>query len=94
MEDFKNEKSFPVPLWIGWLINIIGWIAFVATMNSAIEFITAAFSLGCVFIGFKHQQAGTAPSFDIDRLSPNTLIYASAIQAIWMLTWATGIVGL
>ena len=94
MENIKNENSFPVPLWIGWLINIIGWIAFVATMNSVIEFITAALSIGCVFIGFKHKQAGTAPSFDIERLSPINLIYAAAFQAIWMLTWATGIIDL
>ena len=91
MTDLKNENSFPIPLSVGWGINIAGWVLFATTMNTAIELITAILCIGCVYVGYKHKDTETPPAFGNENLTAQNLIYASAFEAVWMLTWATGL---
>ena len=49
MSDSTNQNSFPIPLAVGWGVNIIGWVLFATTMNTAIELITAILCMGCVY---------------------------------------------
>jgi len=83
----EDQKSFAIPLSVGWILNIVGWVVFISTMDHTLEFITALVCMGCVYVGYKHKQIGTAP-FMIDRMSAGNLIYASAFEAVWMLCWA------
>ena len=83
----ESNNTFAIPLSVGWILNILGWIGFVSTMDHTLEFITAVVCLGCVYIGYKHKQMGTGP-FLTDRMTAENLIYASAIEAVWMLCWA------
>lgn len=83
----EEQKSFPIPLSVGWILNILGWMIFISTMDHTLEFITAIVCMGCVYIGYKHKQIGTGP-FMIDSMSAANLIYASAFEAVWMLCWA------
>lgn len=93
MEKTTNEKGFPIPLWAGWVVNIVGWVLFVSTMNHALEIITAVLCIVCVYVAYKHKQAGTPPFLGMERLSANNLIYSSAFEAIWMLAWGLGFFG-
>jgi hypothetical protein len=93
MENTTNEKKFPIPLWAGWVVNIVGWVLFVSTTNHALEIITAILCIGCVYVAYKHKQAGTPPFLEIENLSANNLIYSSAFEAIWMLAWGLGFFG-
>ena len=94
MENTTNEKGFPIPLWAGWVVNIVGWVMFVYTfvtnLNRTLEIITALLCIGCVYGAYKHKQAGTSPFLGMERLSANNLIYSSAFEAIWMLAWGLG----
>ncbi len=93
MENSKKEKGFPIPLMAGWVVNILGWVLFVSTMNHVLEIITAILCIGCVYVAYKHKQVGTSPFLGMERLSANNLIYSSAFEAIWMLTWGLGFFG-
>ena len=93
MENSTIKEGFPIPLWAGWVVNIIGWVLFVSTMNHVLEIITALLCIGCVYVAYKHKQAGTSPFLGMDRLSANNLIYASAFEAVWMLGWGLGLFG-
>tara|TARA_B110000908_G_scaffold167621_1_gene220896 strand:- start:1774 stop:2055 length:282 start_codon:yes stop_codon:yes gene_type:complete len=93
MENSTSENGFPIPLWAGWGVNILGWVLFISTMNHALEIITALLCIGCVYVAFKHKQAGTPPSLGMERLTANNLMYSSAFEAIWMLSWGLGFFG-
>ena len=93
MENSTIKEGFPIPLWAGWVVNIVGWVLFVSTMNHVLEIITALLCIGCVYVAYKHKQAGTSPFLGMDRLSANNLIYASAFEAVWMLGWGLGLFG-
>ena len=93
MENSTNEKGLPIPLWAGWVVNIVGWVLFLYTFNHALEITTALLCVGCVYVAYKHKQAGTAPFLGMERLSANSLIYSSAFEAIWMLAWGLGFFG-
>ena len=93
MENSTIKKGFSIPLWAGWGVNILGWVLFVSTMNHVLEIITALLCIGCVYVAYKHKQAGTTPFLGMERLSANNLIYSSAFEAIWMLAWGLGFFG-
>ena len=93
MENSPNTGTFPIPLWVGWAINIIGWVLFVSTFNHVLEIVTAILCIGCVYVAYKHKQSNTPAVMNIERLSPSNLIYASAFEAVWMLSWGLGIWG-
>ena len=93
MENSTSENEFPIPLWAGWVVNIVGWVLFVATMNHALEITTGLLCIGCVYVAYKHKQAGTSPFLGMDRLSANNLLYASAFEAVWMFAWGLGFFG-
>jgi len=89
----QNSSAFPIPLWLGWVINIAGWLLFVSTNNHALEIITGLLCVGCVYAGYKHKQAATPPFLGRVSLSAGNLIYVSAFEAIWMFTWGLGFFG-
>ena len=89
----ENKNSFPIPLWLGWLINIIGWVLFVSTFNHTLEIVTGLLCIGCIYVGYKHKQIGTSPFLGMSSLSAGNLIYASAFEAIWMFAWGFGFFG-
>jgi len=91
MSDSTNQNSFPIPLSVGWGINIVGWVLFATTFDHTIELITAVLCIGCVYVGYKHKDTDTAPAFGNENLTAQNLIYASAFEAVWMLTWAFGV---
>lgn len=93
MENSTNENGFLIPLWAGWAVNIVGWVMFMFTTNHELEITTAILCIGCVFIAYKHKQAGTPPFLDMERLSAHNLIYSSALEAIWMFVWGLGLFG-
>jgi hypothetical protein len=93
MENSTSENGVPIPLWAGWVVNIVGWVLFVATMNHALEITTGLLCIGCVYVAYKHKQAGTSPFLGMDRLSANNLLYASAFEAVWMFAWGLGFFG-
>jgi hypothetical protein len=86
-----TDALLKIPLGAGWVVNIVGWVLFVSTMNPALEIITALLCIGCVYFAYKHKQAGTPPFFGMSSLSAGNLIYASAFEAIWMLAWGLGV---
>ncbi len=87
----NTSKEFPVPLWVGWAVNVLGWLLFVATFNHAIELITGILCAGCVYVGYVHKNNGSEPALGMDYLTAERLIYASGVEAIWMFAWAFGI---
>lgn len=89
----QNSTSFPIPLWVGWVVNLAGWVLFVSTFEQAIELVAGLLCLGCVFIGYKHKQMKSPAFLDMDTLSPGNLIYSSAFEAIWMFSWGLGLFG-
>lgn len=91
MENSTNEKGFPIPLWAGWLVNIVGWVMFVSTMDHTLEIITALLCIGCVYVAYKHKQAGTSPVLGRENLSANNLMYSSAFEALFMLIFGLGL---
>ena len=86
-------NTFAIPLWLGWLVNIIGWVLFVSTFNHALEIITGILCVGCVYVGYKHKQTETPPVLGVGSLSPQNLIIFSSIEAIWMFAWGFGLFG-
>lgn len=93
MEGSSNSNVFPIPLGAAWIINVIGWVLFVSTMNHGLELLTSLLCLGCVYVGIQHKKINTPPFLDNERLSANNLIYASAFEAIWMFAWGIGLFG-
>lgn len=93
MGNSTNDKILQVPLWAGWMVNILGWILFISTSNHFLEIITALLCVGCVYLAYLHKQAGTGPIFNSSYLSANNLIYTSAFEAIWMFLFGFGIIG-
>lgn len=89
----QSANSFLVPLGLGWVINLIGWVLFVSTFNHALEIFTGIICVGCVYVGYRHNQINTKPFLGISSLSPSNLIYASAVEAIWMFAWGFGFFG-
>jgi hypothetical protein len=87
----QNSNTFPIPLGLGWAINVIGWVVFVSTLDHTLETITGLLCVGCAWVGYKHKQAGTSPFLGIERLSAENLVYASVFEAIWMFAWALGL---
>jgi hypothetical protein len=83
-----NSNPIAIPLWAGWLVNIIGWVLFISTFNHVLEILTGILCIGCVFIGYKHKQNNT-PAF-LGLFSAGNLIWASAFEAIWMFAWGLG----
>ena len=89
----QNSNSLPIPLGVGWLVNILGWILFVSTFNHALEIVTGLLCIGCVYVGYKHKEDNTPDVLGFNRLSASNLIYASAFEAIWMFAWGLGFFG-
>ena len=89
----QSANSFPVPLWVGWTINIVGWVLFVSTSNHTLEIITGLLCVGCAYVGYKHKELSSEPTLGMNRLSPSNLIYASAFEAVWMFAWGFGFFG-
>jgi len=89
----ENKNSFLVPIGLGWIVNLIGWVLFISTFNHSLEILTGVFSLGCVYVGYKHKLINTKPFLDFENLSANNLIWASSVQAIWMFAWGFGFFG-
>ena len=85
------KLNFNVPLWAGWVINGLGWVLFVTTFNHALEIVTGILCLGCVYLGYKHDQLKTPAPLGRDNLSAKNLIYVSAFEAAWMFAWGFGI---
>ena len=72
----STEAQFDIPLWVGWVINVVAWILFVLTSVHAVDI---AMGVACIFsfyIGLKHKH--------------NNLMYASIFDTIWMFTWGLG----
>ena len=88
-----NEGSFPIPIWVGWGINILAWVLFVATFNHIIEIFMGLACSFSIYIGYRHRQMGSSPYLDMARLSANNLIYTSIVDAVWMFSWGLGIWG-
>lgn len=84
----NDSKEFPIPLGVCWAINIIGWVLFVSTRNHVVEILTCLLSLGCLYVALQHKKINTPPFLSNEKLSANNLIYASAFEAIWMLSFA------
>ncbi len=93
MENSPNENVFPIPLWAGWVVNMVGWVLFVSTSSHPLEILTALLCGGCVYVAYKHKLAGTSPFLGMEQLSANNLRYSSAFEAIWMLAWGSGFFG-
>lgn len=89
----KAESSFPIPILVGWIVNAVAWILFLATFNHAIEIVMGLLCVGCVFVGFKHKKLNTPPSLGMNSLSANNLIYTSVVDAVWMFAWGLGLFG-
>ena len=89
-ENVNISLNFNVPLWAGWVINGLGWVLFMATFNHAIEIFTGLLCIGCVYLGYKHNQLKTPPFLGWDNLSAKNLIYSSAFEALWMFAWGFG----
>ncbi|GMV53335.1 MAG: hypothetical protein D8M52_07080 [Chlorobi bacterium] len=81
----QKEATFPIPLAVGWAINIAAWMLFLVTSNHLIELVMALVCVGCVYVGYKHKQIGTEPF--IGFLSSTYLIFISFLDAVWMLMW-------
>lgn len=93
MENSNETQNFIIPLSIGWIINLLGWILFVSTFNHALELLTTVLCIGCIYVGYRHKQLGTQPFLGMQRLSSVNLIYSSAFEAIWMASWGLGFFG-
>lgn len=92
-EAISDGKTFPIPLSVAWIINIVGWILFVSTFNSVLEIITGLLCVGCAWVGIMHRKAGTSPFLGLNALSASNLIWASIIEALWMFAWGFGLMG-
>jgi len=91
---YIESGSFPFPLWAGYLTNVVVWILFVNTFNGFIEFVSGVLCLFCVYAGYIHKELKTKPMMGLSSFSASWLIWISAIDAIWMFSWAFGIEGL
>ena len=89
MEDSSN--SFPVPLWAGWLVNILGYILFLSTFNHAVEIVTGLLCIGCIYVGYVHKKNNSKPFLGIGLFSASRLIASSVFEAAWMFAWAFGV---
>lgn len=85
--------TFPVPLWVGWVLNGLAWALFLLTFNHTIEIIMGLACCFSAFIGYKHKQIGTSPFLNVERLTSLNLIYTSAFNAVWMFAWGLGFFG-
>ena len=75
----QPTNNSPIPLGVAWAINIIGWIAFIATMNPLIEAITGVVCLFTAYCGHKGNST---------RLRNSSLF-----ESAWMFAWAFGLFG-
>lgn len=67
------KKSFFIPLWVGWLINILSWILFLSSNKDEMEYLAGGMCLIAAFIGIKHKNY--------------KLIITSILEAIWMFSF-------
>jgi len=72
-----EEKKFKIPVFVGWIINILAWTLFILTFDHIVELLMCGACLFAVYIGYKHKN--------------NNLLYSSIFDAIWMLTWGIGL---
>jgi hypothetical protein len=73
--DSSTTKKFFIPLWVGWLINILSWVLFLATDENEIEILAGVLCLLAIFIGVKHKNS--------------RLIITSILEALWMFSFGT-----
>tara|TARA_B100001971_G_scaffold154892_1_gene144292 strand:- start:568 stop:834 length:267 start_codon:yes stop_codon:yes gene_type:complete len=74
-----SENGFNKMVMLGWLINIVAWVLFLATGNHVIEIIMGLACVYAAYIGYSHKV--------------NNLIYSSAFDAVWMFAWGFGLFG-
>lgn len=68
----------PIPLWLGWIVNGMAWVIFVATHNHILEFIMG---IACIYVGI-------VAFAKRDSSNAKRLMWASFADAIWMFRWA------
>ena len=75
----ETNGDFNKMVMLGWGINILAWIFFIATGNHVIEIIMGFACIYAAYIGYSHKTS--------------KLIYSSAVDAVWMFTWGFGLFG-
>ncbi|MDQ3193143.1 MAG: hypothetical protein M3Q58_16285 [Bacteroidota bacterium] len=93
MENSTTKESFAIPIWIGWLINALAWVLFIATFNHIIEIFMGIMCALCTYTAYKHNVINTEPPLGIESLSAKNLIYTSAFNTLWMFAWGLGLFG-
>jgi hypothetical protein len=68
-----SKKVFIIPLWVGWLINILSWILFLSSNKDEIEYLAGGLCLIAMFIGIKHKNY--------------KLIITSILESLWMFSF-------
>ena len=74
-----EEPWLNLQLALGWVINIVSWILFVATGSHIIEFMTAVANLGAAYLGLRNRSSW--------------LVLISVGDAAWMFAWSLGVFG-
>ena len=75
----ENNASIGVPLWVGWIINVIAWVSFLVFWNHPFELMMGVAC--CISFLIAYQQRS---SF---------LMYVSGFDAVWMFLWGLGLFG-
>lgn len=102
MEETTTKKTFFIPMWMGWFVNLIAWgiyllpfqFAFLSMESPIIPIIIGVLCLLTTYVAYRHKQIDTKPLFGIEYLNPNTLIYASAFDALWMFSFWTDVISI
>lgn len=76
--DWLINITKPVPLWMGWIVNILAWVFFVITRNHILEF---TMGVACIYVGL-------VAFTKRDSSGAKKLMTASFADAIWMFYWA------
>lgn len=83
MENQSSQTNetfvYKVPVYVGWIINVLAWVIFVATSNHFLEIVMAFACVFAIYVGYKHKN--------------NRLMTSSAFDAVWMFAWGLGLFG-
>jgi hypothetical protein len=78
--EWLDKVAGPIEIWAGYVGNAVAWVIFVATGNGLLEIIMGLVCVYCLLVGIqKRSQSGA-----------RTLMIWSAVDAVWMFSFAFG----
>lgn len=86
--ELTTQSNFPIPLWLGFIVNFLAWLIFVTTDNHGLEFFMGILCLSSAYVGYVHKKRNSDPAFELNFLNANYLIYISVFDAIWIIYWS------